>query len=125
MKIINKKTIAVIITIGMFTVLFLLLWKSLQSSILNPLSEDAVIEANKINISFVLPGRIHQFYVKENQEVKKGDRLFTIDPTMYALRVNQAKAELFFAEAALSNKNRVIIVETSTSEFPFVRVYSL
>ncbi|EKT62480.1 multidrug resistance protein MdtN [Providencia alcalifaciens Dmel2] len=83
---------------------------------MNPLSEDAVIEANKINVSSVVPGRINRLYVKENQEVKKGDRLFTIDPTMYALRVNQAKAELLVAEAALSNKKRVIVAETSTSE---------
>nr|ALG88426.1 Multidrug resistance protein MdtN [Pectobacterium carotovorum] len=83
---------------------------------MNPLSEDAVIEANKINVSSVVPGRINQLYVNENQEVKKGDRLFTIDPTMYALRVNQAKAELLVAEAALSNKKRVIVAETSTSE---------
>ncbi|EFE52758.1 auxiliary transport protein, membrane fusion protein (MFP) family protein [Providencia rettgeri DSM 1131] len=116
MNIKNKKKIAVILTIGIFAALLLLLWKSLQSSILNPLSEEAVIEANKINISSVVPGRISQFYVKENQEVKKGDRLFTIDPTMYALRVNQAKAELLVAEAALSNKKRIIVAETSNSE---------
>lgn len=97
-------------------ILVLLLWKSLQSSSLNPLSEEAVIEANKINISSVVPGRISQFYVKENIEVKKGDLLFTIDPTMYQLRVNQAKAELAVAEATLNNKKRVIIAETSNSE---------
>lgn len=89
-------------------ILVLLLWKSLQSSSLNPLSEEAVIEANKINISSVVPGRISQFYVKENIEVKKGDLLFTIDPTMYQLRVNQAKAELAVAEATLNNKRELL-----------------
>lgn len=112
----NKKKLAIIITLGLFVILVLLLWKSLQSSSLNPLSEEAVIEANKINISSVVPGRISQFYVKENIEVKKGDLLFTIDPTMYQLRVNQAKAELAVAEATLNNKKRVIIAETSNSE---------
>lgn len=116
MNIENKKKIVIIITIAVLVVLLLLLWKSLRLSTLNPLSEDAVIEANKINISSVIPGRINQFYVKENMEVKRGDRLFTIDPTMYALRVNQAKAELLVAEAALSNKKRIIVAETSNSE---------
>ncbi len=112
----NKKKLAIIITIGVFVALLLLLWKSLQSSVLNPLSEDAVIEANKINISSVVPGRISQFHVKENMEVKEGDLLFTIDPTMYQLRVDQARAELLVAEAALSNKKRIIVAETSNSE---------
>lgn len=112
----NKKKIAVIITVVTFVILLILIWKTLQSTTLNPLSEDAVIEANKINISSVIPGRIQTFHVKENMEVKKGDLLFTIDPTMYALRVKQAKEELLIAQATLSNKQRVIIAETSNSE---------
>lgn len=112
----NKKKIAVIITVVTFVILLILIWKTLQSTALNPLSEDAVIEANKINISSVIPGRIKTIYVKENMEVKKGDLLFTIDPTMYALRVKQAKEELLIAEATLSNKQRVIVAETSNSE---------
>ncbi len=111
----NKKKIAIIITVSIFIILLLLLWKSIRSSMLNPLSEDAVIEANKINVSSIVPGRIATFHVQENMNVKKGDLLFTIDPTMYALRVNQAKAELLIAEAALHNKKRVIVAETSNS----------
>ena len=116
MKIENKKKIAIIITVSIFVLLLILLWKSLQFSKLNPLSEDAVIEANKINVSSIVPGRIISIHVKENMEVKKGDLLFVIDPTMYALRVNQAKAELLIAQAALDNKKRIIVAETSNSE---------
>lgn len=112
----NKKKMAVSITIIVFIVMFILIWKNWQLTTLNPLSEDAVIEANKITISSVVPGRINAFYVQENKAVKKGDLLFAIDPTMYALRVKQAKAELLIAEAALSNKQRVIVAETSNSE---------
>ncbi|MDK7224224.1 multidrug transporter subunit MdtN, partial [Proteus mirabilis] len=37
-------------------------------------------------------------------------------PTMYALRVEQAKEQLQIAQATLSNKQRIIIAETSNSE---------
>ncbi|OAT46919.1 membrane fusion component of a tripartite multidrug resistance system [Proteus hauseri ATCC 700826] len=111
-----KKNLARIITVIIFVITLLLLWKSLQLSALNPLSEDAIIDANKINISSTVPGRISSIYVKENSHINKGDLLFTIDPTMYALRVEQAKEQLLIAEAALSNKQRVIIAETSNSE---------
>lgn len=112
----NKKKVAVIITGVVFVLLLIVLWKSFQSSIMDPRSEEAVIDANKINISSTIPGRINHFYIKENEKVNKGDLLFTIDPTLYALRVNQAKAELLIAEAALKNKQRVIVAETSNSE---------
>ncbi|MCO8050602.1 MULTISPECIES: multidrug transporter subunit MdtN [Proteus] len=111
-----KKKLALIITVIVFTITFILLWKNIQLSALNPLSEDAIIDANKINISSTVPGRISAIYVKENSKVNKGDLLFTIDPTMYALRVQQAKEQLMIAEATLSNKQRIIIAETSNSE---------
>ncbi|WP_337228338.1 multidrug transporter subunit MdtN [Proteus faecis] len=111
-----KKKLALLITVIVFTITFILLWKNIQLSALNPLSEDAIIDANKINISSTVPGRISAIYVKENSKVNKGDLLFTIDPTMYALRVQQAKEQLMIAEATLSNKQRIIIAETSNSE---------
>ncbi|MEY2344114.1 biotin/lipoyl-binding protein [Proteus mirabilis] len=49
----------------------ILLWQSIHISALNPLSEDAIIDANKINISASVPGRIAAVYVKENSKVKK------------------------------------------------------
>lgn len=117
-----KKNLARIITVAIFVVLSLLLWKNLQLSALNPLSEDAVIDANKINVSSTVPGRIIAIHVKENSKVNKGDLLFTIDPTMYALRVNQAKEQLFIAQAALSNKQRIIVAETSNSEIAEIQI---
>ena len=111
-----KKSLARVITIIVFLITLILLWQSIHISALNPLSEDAIIDANKINISASVPGRIAAVYVKENSKVKKGDLLFTLDPTMYALRVEQAKEQLQIAQATLSNKQRIIIAETSNSE---------
>jgi multidrug efflux system membrane fusion protein len=90
-------------------------WKYLRTSEENPASEDAVIQANIINISSTVPGRLIQIEVKENARVKKGDLLFAIDPVPYRLLVAQTKADLAIAEAALSAQQRTIRAETSNA----------
>jgi len=90
-------------------------WKYLETSEENPASEDAVVQANLINISSTVPGRIITIAVKDNARVKKGDLLFAIDPVPYELAVAQAKADLGIAEAALSAQERTIRAETSNA----------
>ncbi|BCP51488.1 multidrug resistance protein MdtN [Kaistia sp. 32K] len=90
-------------------------WKYLQEGELNPMSEDAVVQANLINISSTVPGRIIQIAVKDNERVKRGDLLFAIDPVPYRLAVEQATADLGIAEAALSTQERTIRAETSNA----------
>ena len=58
-----KKSLARVITIIVFLITLILLWQSIHISALNPLSEDAIIDANKINISASVPGRIAAVYV--------------------------------------------------------------
>jgi multidrug efflux system membrane fusion protein len=90
-------------------------WEYLRTSEANPASEDAVVQANLINISSTVPGRIIEIAVKDNARVKKGDLLFAIDPVPYELAVAQAKADLGIAEAALSAQERTIRAETSNA----------
>src|SRR5699024_6003675 len=75
---------------------------------LNPMSEDATIGAELINIVPSLHGHIQDLYVKEGKKVHKGQLLFTIDPEFYEMRYQQAQAELALAEAALKSKKRLI-----------------
>lgn len=90
-------------------------WKYLRQSELNPMSEDAVIQANLVNISSTVPGRIIEIAVKNDGRVKRGDLLFSIDPVPYQLAVEQAKADLMIAEAAFSTQERTIRAETSNA----------
>ncbi|WP_084640092.1 multidrug transporter subunit MdtN [Kaistia adipata] len=90
-------------------------WKYLRTSEENPASEDAVVQANLINVSSTVPGRIIEIAIKDNARVKKGDLLFKIDPVPYELAVAQAKADLGIAEAALSAQERTIRAETSNA----------
>lgn len=82
----------------------------------NPLSEDAIIDADVVHISTPVPGRVQAFHVKENARVKKGDLLFELDPTTYELRVRQAKAELAVALAGLDARQRQLKAEESNAD---------
>ncbi|MCX5495720.1 multidrug transporter subunit MdtN [Kaistia dalseonensis] len=81
----------------------------------NPLSEDAVITANIVNIAATVPGRIVTLEVAENQKVAKGARLFSIDPQPYRLAVDQARADLKIAEATRDAQMRSISAEQSNA----------
>lgn len=90
-------------------------WYTLRQDARNPLSEDAVIGANVVNVSSAVPGRIVSINVRENSAVRRGEVMFTIDPYLYRLRVEQARAELKMAEAASNTQNRNVVAEQSNA----------
>lgn len=109
----QKKKVATIVVI---VVLFIAIFCSrywFNSVITNPLSEDAIVNADTISVSSIVPGRITHIQVKDNSRVKKGDLLFSIEKTPYLIRLSQAKSALVMAEAALSTKQKNIIAEES------------
>jgi len=90
-------------------------WYTLREHALNPLSEDAVIGANVVNVSSSVPGRILSINVKENGRVRKGEVLFTLDPYQYQLLVKQAQAEVNMAQAAWDTQHRTVVAEQSNA----------
>lgn len=62
-------------------------------------TDDAQIEKNMNPIIPRVGGYITKVYVQDNQEVKKGDTLFTIDDKDYVVKLADAKAALVAAEA--------------------------
>lgn len=78
-----------------------------------PLSEDAVLTAQVARIAASVPGRVTVLPVQENSSVSKGDLLFSLDPEIYQLQVDQARAALQAAEAALQTRMRGISAESS------------
>mgnify|MGYP003146107221 CR=1 FL=1 len=81
----------------------------------NLMSEDALLEADVVHISAAVPGKIVELNVAEGSRVTQGDILFRLDPQSYALRVEQAEAELAAAQAALSTRERQIRAETANA----------
>ncbi len=64
-------------------------------------TDDAQVERNLTPILPRVGGYIEQVYVQDNQLVKKGDTLFTIQPVDYEVRVQEARAAVLVAESSL------------------------
>lgn len=61
-------------------------------------TDDAQVERNLNPIIPRVGGYVDKIYVKDNQYVKKGDTLFTIQPADYEIKVEEARAALVAAE---------------------------
>ncbi|MBI3805338.1 MAG: HlyD family secretion protein [Nitrospirae bacterium] len=55
-------------------------------------TDDAYIEAHVVQVSPRVAGHVIEVSARDNQEVKKGDRLVAIDPRDYEVRLAQARA---------------------------------
>lgn len=64
-----------------------------------PWTRDAQVRANVVGVACRVGGPIIQIPVKDNQQVKKGDLLFEIDPATYIADVNSLTGKLQQAEA--------------------------
>jgi membrane fusion protein (multidrug efflux system) len=62
-------------------------------------TDDAQVEKNMTPIIPRVPGYIAKVYVKDNDFVKKGDTLFTIDNKDYIVKVEEARAALTGSES--------------------------
>ncbi|AHG20570.1 hemolysin D [Chania multitudinisentens RB-25] len=111
----HKRQLALIIG-GLIVIAAAVLgWYTLRQDALNPMSEDAVIGASVVNVSSSVPGRIIAINVKENGRIRKGEVLFSLDPYLYQLRVDQAQAEVKMAQAAWDTQHRTVVAEQSNA----------
>ncbi|MBK2124917.1 HlyD family secretion protein [Fangia hongkongensis] len=63
-----------------------------------PSTEDAYVNANTVYISAQVTGKVDKIYVEDNQAVKKGQLLLTIEPQSFEYALQEAKANLALAE---------------------------
>lgn len=57
-------------------------------------TDDAYVQAARVDISANIAGRVTKVLVKENQQVHKGDPLFELDDRDYVIAVKDANAKL-------------------------------
>ena len=88
---------------------------ALHRSAMRPTTDDASIDADVVHIAAEVGGRIITIPVEENSHVARGDLLFQIDPVPYQLDVDQARANLEVAQAALETRRRVLSTQQSTA----------
>ncbi len=61
-------------------------------------TDDAYVQAARVQVSASIPGRVVQLLVKENQPVKAGQVLFRIDPRDFDVAIANARAQLAQAQ---------------------------
>jgi len=79
---------------------------SLRRSILNPLSEEAVIDTRVVHVAASVPGRITRIEVTDNGAVRRGQLMFALDPTVYQLQVDMARAQLASVSATSGSQKQ-------------------
>jgi RND family efflux transporter MFP subunit len=73
-----------------------------------PWTRDAQTRANIVGIASRVEGPIVQIPIRDNQQVKKGDLLFEVDPSTYQAEVDNCQAKLAQTEAAvIQNKQQL------------------
>ena len=88
---------------------------TLRRSYQLPSTDDATIDADVVHVAAAVGGRIVDLPVAENVQVAKGDLLFQIDPAPYQFAVDQARADLEVAQAALETQRRVLFTQRSAA----------
>src|SRR5437762_13183833 len=68
-----------------------------RRNFVNPRTDDAAVRANVVGIAPQVSGPIVDLRVTDNQHVKEGDLLFTIDCRPYEARLARARADLALA----------------------------
>src|SRR5256714_11483419 len=74
----------------------------------HPRTDDATARANVVGIAARVTGQITKLNVQDNQEVKKGDVLFELDPEDYRLMLEKAKADLTTLDRQLAQAHSTL-----------------
>jgi multidrug resistance efflux pump len=78
----------------------------------NPWTRDGQVRANIVGIAPRVPGPIIRVAVHDNEEVKKGDLLFEIDPADFQAQVNLSTGQVLNAEANLTQQQQNLARQT-------------
>ena len=71
-------------------------WQSLQGKVS---TDNAYVQQDKVAVSAEVGGQIVSVAVREGEQVKAGDLLFTVDPEPYLIQIAQADAAIASAQA--------------------------
>jgi membrane fusion protein, multidrug efflux system len=89
-------------------------------------TDDAYVRTDLVAVAPEVTGPIVKLYVHDNQPIKRGDPLFTIDPVPFRLVVDQKQAEISEAKAQIVADEHAIAVaqdryQAATSALAFAR----
>lgn len=88
-----------------------------QKITLYPSTDDAYVKTNVIHLSPYISGHVKEIFVKDNELVKKGTLLYTIDSRPYLIALNKARATIDICKQAIeSNKDFVEIAPAKVKQ---------
>jgi multidrug efflux system membrane fusion protein len=82
----------------------------------SPRTDDAYLQADLVHMAPDVSGRIVELDIRDNQQVRKGQVLFRIDPEPYKLHVDQARAAVLGLEATLAVTADQVASQTSKAD---------
>jgi RND family efflux transporter MFP subunit len=98
-----KSIVAITITVVLFAIALFMLAQMWQLYMLSPWTRDGTVRVEVTNIAPEVSGTVRNIFVKDNQYVQRGEKLFEIDPVRFQLAIDQAQA------AVESAKNTLIL----------------
>ncbi|MEB3902815.1 HlyD family secretion protein [Pseudomonas putida] len=96
----------VVLTLLVVTFAAVLVWQMVVYYMFAPWTRDGHIRADVIQIAPDVSGLIQKVEVRDNQMIKRGDVLFTIDQDRFTLALRQAKATLAERQENLAQASR-------------------
>lgn len=96
----------VVLTLLVVTFAAVLVWQMVVYYMFAPWTRDGHIRADVIQIAPDVSGLIQKVEVRDNQMIKRGDVLFTIDQDRFTLALRQAKATLAERQETLAQAAR-------------------
>jgi membrane fusion protein, multidrug efflux system len=74
----------------------------------HPRTDDAYVQADTAALAAHVSGQITHLPIKDNQQVRKGELLFVVDPRPYQLALDTAKTQLSLTEIEVKTMNDTI-----------------
>src|SRR6202012_1562470 len=105
------RVVPVLITLGAVAIAASLAWAMWQVYMAAPWTRDGTVRAYVVTMAPEVAGRIVKLTVADNKYVHKGDLLMVIDPTNYAIAVDQAEAAVQQGRANVGNIDAQIVVQ--------------
>lgn len=102
-----KKIINILIPLALVLLAFYLSSNAWKIYMDGTWTRDGRVMSEIVKVTPQVSGKIVKIYIKDNQEVKKGELLFEINPQDYLNSLNQAKANLKKSESLLNQAKNI------------------
>ncbi|MFJ4372587.1 efflux RND transporter periplasmic adaptor subunit [Pseudomonas japonica] len=96
----------VVLTLLVVTLATVLVWQMVLYYMFAPWTRDGHIRADVIQVAPDVSGLIQEVAVRDNQPIKRGDVLFTVDQDRFRLALRQAQATLAERKETLAQTQR-------------------